>query len=309
MGRNAKTAGPEPLCRLIRFSATDGLDLTGLLYEPKRQTKRAVVFLHGTGGASIFGMRRTNLLAAEFVRRGFAWFPFNNRGAGLIARLRKRDKSVPGGAAHERIRECVADIDGVAGELRRRGYRELFLVGHSTGANKIAVYDHYKPRNPFRRYVFLGGGDDTGLAYDKFGAARFRRTLEKAREMIRARRGREIVPPRLTDVLELGPLSWISLYDLLNPDGDYNVFPFLEAMRGVRLSRRPRFRHLRGVRKPSLALWGEHDEFCYDDVPGCVSVLSQVVGANFELGIVADTEHGFGGKEGELGSLIAEWLA
>lgn len=308
MGRDAKTAGAEPLCRLIRFQATDGVDLHGLLYEPKRPGRRAVVFLHGTGGASVFTAKRTNLLASEFVRRGFAWVPFNNRGAGLISRLRKGDGSVPGGMANERIRECVADIDGVARFLRRRGYRELYLVGHSTGANKIAVYNHHKPRNPFRRYVFLGGGDDTGLAYDKLGAGRFRRGLAKAREMIGAGRGRELVPPRLTSPLELGPFSWISFYDLLNPDGDYNVFPFLEALRGVRLSRRGRFRHLRAVRKPSLALWGECDEFCYGDVPGCVSVVSQVVGANFELGIVAEADHGFGGREGELGSLIAEWL-
>ena len=80
------------------------------------------------------------------------------------------------------------------------------------------------------------------------------------------------------------------------------------AMRGIRLGRRPLFRHLKTVRKPSLALWGEHDEFCYDDVSGCVSTVSKVVGPNFELGIVADADHGFGGKEGELGSLIAEWL-
>lgn len=308
MGRDAKAAGAEPLGRLIHFEATDGVALAGLLYEPRRRSLRAILFLHGTGGASVFRARRSNVLGAEFLRRGFAWMPFDNRGAGLITRLRKGDRSIPGGMANERIRECVPDIDGAARELRRRGYRELYLMGHSTGANKIAVYHYYKPRNPFRRYVFLGGGDDTGLAFDKLGPAKFRRARETARERIHAGRGRELAPPAFTAALELGPLSWIAVNDLLNPDGDYNVFPFLEAMRGIRLGRRPLFRHLKTVRKPSLALWGEHDEFCYDDVSGCVSTVSKVVGANFELGIVADTDHGFGGKEGELGSLIAEWL-
>ena len=41
---------------------------------------------------------------------------------------------------------------------------------------------------------------------------------------------------------------WRSFYDIANPNGDYNVFPFLEVMKGVRLSKRPRFRHVRGIR-------------------------------------------------------------
>ena len=162
----------EPLARLIHFDATDGVGLAGLLYEPRRATKRAAIWLHGTGGASIFDAQRTNGLARELVARGIAFFPFNNRGAHLVRRLRKGEKRIGGGMAYEVIRDCVVDIDGAVRELRRRGYRELHIIGHSTGANKIAVYDHLKPRNPIRRYIFLGGGDDTGLLYAQLGPRR-----------------------------------------------------------------------------------------------------------------------------------------
>lgn len=307
MGRDAKTAGAEPLCRLIRFEATDGVELAGLLYEPKRAAKRAIVWLHGTGGASIFDTRRTNPLAAEFVARGFAYFPFNNRGAHLVRRLRKRGRkrSVMAGMGYERIRDCVPDIDGAARELRRRGYGELYLVGHSTGANKIAVYDHYKPRNPYRRYIFLAGGDDTGLMYDQLGPAGFQRTLKKARERIKAKRGEELVPKSISDM----PMSWLALYDTMNPDGDYNVFPYLEALRGIKLTRRP-FRYFSEVRKPSLVVYGENDEYAPEgDISRSVAVLSEVAGPNVELAILEDADHGFSGREAELGELIANWLA
>src|SRR5213075_3553218 len=89
-----------------------------------------------------------------------------------------------GGAAFERIRDCVFDIDGAVRELRRRGYRELYLAGHSTGANKVAVYDRLKPRNRVKRYILLAGGDDTGLLHAQLGARRFEAALRKAREMI-----------------------------------------------------------------------------------------------------------------------------
>ena len=295
---------PEPTAHLVHFDATDGVTLSGLLYEPRRRTKRAAIWLHGTGGASIFDAPRTNTLARELVARGFAFFPFNNRGAHLVRRLRKGKKRIGGGMTYEIIRDCVFDIDGAVRELRRRGYREFHLIGHSTGANKIAVYDRHKPRNPIRRYVLLGGGDDTGMIYAQLGPRRFARALEQARAMIKERRGHELVPPRLSPM----SLSWRSFYDMANPNGDYNVFPFYEVMTGVRLGTRPRFRHLRAIRKPSLYVYGDRDEFSYDDVPRCMSILSEHVGPNAEIVVMENADHSFSGREKELGELIAWFL-
>lgn len=289
-------------CCLIRFEATDGVELTGALFEPRRRTRRAIVFLHGTGGANVFESKRTNRLAAVFVEAGFAYFPFNNRGAHLIRRLGRR----MAGMAYEEIRHCVFDIDGAVRELRRRGYRDITLVGHSTGANKIAVYDTRKQRKAVQRYVLLAGGDDTGLLYQQLGPRRFAAALARARELKRSRRGDELVPRSISKL----PLSWRSFYDMANPDGDYNVFPFLEVIRGVRLSRRPRFRHVRGIRKPALVLYGENDEYCYGDVSRCVAILAEAIGPkpNVEIAIMRDADHGFGGQERELGELIVKWI-
>ncbi|HEX7707273.1 MAG TPA: alpha/beta fold hydrolase [Thermoanaerobaculia bacterium] len=321
--RGKKKAGDialEPVCRVVRFGATDGIELAGLLYEPERQTDHAAMFLHGTGGASVFEARRTNLLAAELLAGGIAFFPFNNRGAHLLRRLRfteshvraeerRGQKPAPrqGGMAHEVIRECVHDIDGAMRELRRRGYRRIDLIGHSTGANKIAVYDHYKPRNQAGRYVLLAGGDDTGLLYSQLGARRFSSALLRARTMIRARRGDELVPRSLSSL----PMSWRSFYDMANPDGDYNVFPFLEAMQSLQLSRRPRFRFLRAMRKPVLLLYGENDEYCHGDVSRSVAALAEAVGAktNVEIAIMSAADHGFSGRERDLGRLLVSWLS
>lgn len=305
MGRRAQADHPEPLCRLVRFAATDGVELAGLLYEPKRPTPRAAVWLHGTGGASIFDTKRTNLLAEELIDRGIAFFPFNNRGAHLIRRLKQtrgtRSRSIGGGMAHERIRNAVHDIDGAARFLRARGHRELILIGHSTGANKIAVYDHYKPRNPFKRYVLLAGGDDTGLTVEQLGARRLRSALEKARAMIKEKRGDELVPRTLSSM----PLSWRAFLDMNNPDGDYNVFPFGELLTGERLSRRAPFRYVKAIRKPSLYVYGDSDEFVRE---GSVQLLSEQVGPNAEIVVMADANHGFNDRERELATLITEWL-
>jgi len=300
MGRRPAADRAEPACRLVRFEAADGVALAGLLFEPPRASKRAIIWLHGGGGASVYESRRTNLLATVFIAQGIAFFPFNNRGSGIV----RRAGDGLGGSAFERIRDCVADIDGAIRELWRRGFRDMTLAGHSTGANKIAVYDHYKPRNRAKRYVLLAGGDDTGLLYAQLGARKFNALLTKAKSMIKARRGDEPAPSIPGQTM----LSWRALYDVANPDGDYNVFPFFEAMTRTRLSRRP-FRYIRAIRKPSLYIYGDCDQYCFDDVPRCVSIVAQQVSGRAEIVVLHDADHGFSGREEELGALIANWIS
>jgi pimeloyl-ACP methyl ester carboxylesterase len=295
MGRRTAADRAEPACRLVRFEAAGGVALAGLLYEPERVSKRAVIWLHGMG-SSVFESRRTNLLAEVFVGKGIAFFPFNNRGSGIV----RRAGDGLGGAAFESIRDCVADIDGAIRELWRRGYRDITLAGHSTGANKIAVYDHYKPRNRAKRYVLIAGGDDTGLLYKQLGARRFRTLLAKAKTM---HRGDDLAPRIAGSMM----MSWRALYDVANPDGDYNVFPFYEIMSGTKRSRRP-FRYIHAIRKPSLYIYGDRDEFCFGDVPRCVAILARYISDRAELAVLKAADHGFSGREGELGGMIAEWI-
>src|SRR5262249_13379436 len=133
MGRAAARNRAEPLCRLVRFEATDGVTLAGLLFGSGR---RAIIWLHGTGGASVFESARTNVLGRVFNQHRIAFFPFNNRGAHYVRRAGRHY----GGSAYVRIRECVPDIEGAVRELRRRGFRDITLAGHSTRPNKIPLY-------------------------------------------------------------------------------------------------------------------------------------------------------------------------
>jgi pimeloyl-ACP methyl ester carboxylesterase len=300
----------DPLCELVSFRSSDKLRLPGLLYESRQPTGDAAIYLHGNGDASVFYSERTNVVATALTRRGIAWLPFNNRGAHMLKRFTRvrngEEESVTIGMAHELIADCIHDIDGAAAFLRRRGFRRIFLIGHSTGANKICVYNAARPRNRFAGFILLAGGDDTGLYYDSLGPRGFERVLTRARLAVEAGRGRELVPPSVTPFV----ISWASLYDTMNPDGDYNVFPFLEVLRGLGLSTVPLFRHLRTLRKPTLVVYGSEDEFCFDDVEGCVDVFRDAVRDrdNFDFRMIEGVNHSFDGKHGELGALMADWM-
>ena len=124
------------------------------------------------------------------------------------------------------------------------------------------------------------------MLYEELGAQKFRALLKKAPSMRNA-----LMPNRM--------MTWRAFYDMANPNGDYNVFPFHPAVRG----RRP-FRFIHGIKKPSLYIYGELDEFGFD-----TDLLAQHVGEKSEIVVMRDADHGFTGKEADLARLIAEWVS
>lgn len=294
---------------LTYIKTKDGFTLPGLFYEPKRSSK-AMIVLHGNGTSSVFYAEKLNkALSEELVKKNIALLTFNNRGAHLkkgfdVYKGKNKEKvHVYGGMAYELIKECVEDIDGAISFLKRRGYKEFYLIGFSTGANKICVYDHYKKQNKVSKYVLVGGGDDTGIYYYEIGKKKFFKLLKKAKDMKKKKRGDELMP-------ELVPIifSWKSFYDIANPDGDYNTFPFYEVLRRVKLSTKPLFRYFRAIKKPSLVIYGSEDEYAWGDVSKAVDILKEN-NPELDYKVINGGDHSLTGHTRELSRMVANWLS
>ena len=306
----------------IQFPTPDGLSLPGLLFSPDSTTK-AAIYLHGFSGSAFYIHDFT--LEEEFNKNNIALLRFNNRGAELIKRLTiekdnkeeslsrttlVRDKYF--GAAYEKIKECIKDIDAAVSLLEQKGYKEIYLIGNSTGANKICVYNYYRPQNKIARYILIAGGDDTGHHYASLGKDKFSQLLKKAKEKIDEGAGEEII----CDLLPGEIISWQSFLDVCNPDGDYNVFPFYEVINNIKLSREPLFRHFQSIKKPSLVVYGEQDEHSWGDVGRIIEILKKYqpkfiphqIGAGFDYKIIPGADHRFRDKKKELAEVIINWL-
>lgn len=296
----------------MRFEAMDGLRLSGLLYEPRRRSREAAIYLHGNGDSSIFtSARRTNEIGEALTRANIAFLPFDNRGAHRIKWMKRREGvdyvPVDGGMAHELIADCVHDIDGALRFLRSRGYRRFHLIGHSTGANKICVYHHRKPRNHVSSYALLAPGDDCGIYYEALGPRRFTAAMDRCRDRIRGGRGDAWVPRSWSPFI----LTYRSFFDTINPDGEYNVFPFREVLIGPRISKRkPWFQEFRSIARRMLVLYGSMDEYAWNDVPGCLGTLRRFSCRleRLTLETIEGADHGFGGNESELALRITQWI-
>lgn len=297
--------------QLTNFYSTDNLKLPALHYKSNSNTKKVALFLHGNGSSSVFYKADfMNTLAQELCKNDIAFFPFNNRGAHIVKILKQQtsegEERVAYGMAYELINECVADIDGALLHLQTLGYETFYLIGHSTGANKIAVYNKYKPNSKIAKYVLLAGGDDTGLYYDELGKEKYYKTLEECRAILAEGKGRKIIPKRIMQLY----ISYQSLYDTINPDGDYNVFSFYEARHSNPFSNRKLFDTYRRIRKPTHVIYGAADEYCYGRVEDCVNILKNQSRdlSNFTYTTVSGADHGFTGYEAELAKIIANWL-
>lgn len=295
---------------LALITTADELHLPGLLFKPQEPTKKAALYLHGNGDTSIFYAVPEIIAWAEALTvNGIAFFPFNNRGAharkSFTKKMRDETIHVVLGSAHELIQDCVLDIDAAIVFLQQRGYTDLVLIGHSTGANKIVVYDRLTPHNAITKYVLLAGGDDTGIYYNSLGKEKFLDLLTVCREKIEAGKGADLVPKSLVPDTTL---SYQSLYDIINPDGEYNQFPFCAELAAL-MTKEP-FGGFKSLHKPTLSIYGELDEYCLGLVSERVEQLkSLVAGAkDFQFEIIPGANHSFEGKEAVVAGIVAKYI-
>lgn len=62
---------------LIRITIDDGLELQGMLFEPKKKSDQAVIRIHGWTG-NFYENIFIDAIAKEITSKGFAFLTFNN---------------------------------------------------------------------------------------------------------------------------------------------------------------------------------------------------------------------------------------
>jgi pimeloyl-ACP methyl ester carboxylesterase len=301
----------------ISFTSTDKLKLPGLLYTPAAGTKKVAIWLHGMGDSGVFySPERVNALGKALTSNNIALLGFNNRGAHNAKSLKSVDENLPeenrryqAGTYYELIADCVKDIDGAVAFLKQRGFSTFYLLGHSTGANKICAYHVRAGQNPFRKYVLAGPADDTGLMFSDLGAKKFWQALNYAARFAKADPLRTM--PKYTGMY---PFSAQAAWDMLNPDGDYNTFPFYECVT-ERLGKKRLFDEYQKIDLPTLVILGEKDE--YTTTAGStrealdlfMEYTSNARLKQTDFSSVPDADHSFHGAEAAFAERVADWLA
>ncbi len=276
--------------------------LNGLWFGPQKP-KTLYIYVHGLSG-SVFGEAEKRFMNV-FVDSRTAVLLFNNRGHDVISKLygdaprtKKGYKRILAGAAHEKFKDCVDDIDGAINVAVKSGVKNIVLIGHSTGCQK-SVYWAARTKATVRRVkaiVLLAPVSDREAILKAMTKEEIARALKVARSLARRGRGSELMPSAVWPYTEDAQ----RVLSRVERDSAEEIFTYAEK------KKRPRT--LMSVRIPLLVLWAGEEDFSAFN-PGHVAAwFEENIRSPHKVHIVPDVGHSFNGGQKNVAKAIEDFM-
>ncbi len=277
------------LADLIHVRTCDGVRLDGSLFIPeccqqKSSDDEPAVWLliHGTG-SNFYAGGVLQAFCEELVQAKFAVARVNTRGHDVIS-------GQFGGAAFETISDCVHDIRAWIEQLTVRGFRRIFLAGHSMGAVKVLFSQAHDPQPLIAGVMGISPPRFCHAEWlDSKLAAPFREHFRLATELVAAGRGDELI--RVQQPLPL----WLTASGFLAKYGPHDDYDFIRLL--------PR------LNCPTLIVVGSESVAsspAFSSVPAAV-IEQQQSQANLQLRLVAGADTGYSKHQDEPARIALEW--
>lgn len=281
---------------LISFETSDGLELEGLLFAPVK-SKTCLVHVHGMTD-SFYGLKVVDNLAHSAMRNEMAFFSINTRGSGTITafqRLREHLTFRTIGTAFENFKECILDIDGALDTLRKLGYKNFILSGHSTGCQKVTYYQFRKNAKSVKGLILLAPADDYNFQIKKLGKRRWAEWLAVSKKLVRSGRGRELMPAEVEPTY----FSAKRYYELYRPGSiEGNLFNYEGKMEAVAK-----------INVPVLSIFGSNEEFAAMPPRKMLKILDDKFKHPYSKSVlIKGADHCFCLMEEDVESVVSKWL-
>lgn len=298
-----------PRAMLATYTTQDGFEFSLVHFTPEKKASHdVVIYIHGNGSAhALKNVHQVNAMAARLAKDDIDFIIANNRGSNYIEQHKQKkgdlETKVFTGMAYERISDSQYDIDGILQYAVDRRYRSIYLLGVSTGANKIAIYDKYAIAKPeeLKGYIFASGGDDVGLRRRLLGD-KLNDSLGIIRKYVEEGRSEELVDSCIYPTRH--PLSYGSLLEMLEESSDYNVFNYHTAVAG-----KTAFEILRQIKYPSLFIYGSNDDTTYVSVNAAVDLLKKELSKKSNSFLVVEgADHNFRDYNDAFVDEIVHWI-
>ncbi|MFH0831208.1 MAG: alpha/beta fold hydrolase [Parcubacteria group bacterium] len=294
----------QPHATLHEIWTSDGLPLEGLLFASPRRTKSAVFWIGGLTSRFSKNPRRTNTLAATLNRRGIAFAIFDHRGADVVRSVKvlnrksKNHKYILTGTGYEKFEHSLRDIEAIIRFLRKQGYRKLYLIGHSTGANKAAYYIYKTGGRALAGVALLGAVSDIPILKKRLGS-KYPLAVRAAQKLVTRGQSATLMPDYLVAGRIFTAARFLSLTQERAPE---DMFPYYQPRRSFRWTKR--------LRQPVLVLLGEQDESAADrSTKEILKAFEAQVPKKFYKGtLIKGADHSFSRHAQQLAKVIAVWV-
>ena len=285
----------------VDFLATDGIELSGILYNGKEKNKKIILSIHGM--ASNCMKTRDTIIAKNANENNIDYFCFNNRGSEIVKYISKningkKEKQLAG-TAYEDVLESYEDIVGAILKLKELGYKEIYLQGHSLGCTKI-VYTYNELLEEKEtdilnsiKGVILLSLIDIPMAIKVYTGEKFEKYLKLAEEK--------------ENKLELMPTSSfihpISVKTFLRYARDNKEIDFARYGRDNELEK------LNNIKAPLFMRWGNDNEMILQKADELVSMVSNLIqNQNKDINYIDGANHSYNEKEEILAKEIIEFV-
>lgn len=283
---------------LVECITKDDLIHQGLYFEPKEKLGTAILYIHGLSSVFHGHLDTCDAFAEVGEKMGIGFASFNNRGFCLISGPQKKDPTaltgishVKGGAGQEVFEECILDIDAGITFLISQGYKNVVLMGRSTGANKVCYYAGTVD-DPRVVGVVLNSATSDRLTKKKETCAS---ELSFMKKMIGEGKGEELFTGY--SFFPMTPKRYVSLFEKGSTE---DVFDYGDE--------KPQMKVYGQIKKPLFVIFGEKDEHADRPVTDIVKVFDEkTTSANYKSVIVPNALHGFEGFESDLAVTICSW--
>ena len=285
----------------VDFLATDGIELSGILYNGKEKNKKIILSIHGM--ASNCMKTRDTIIAKNANENNIDYFCFNNRGSEIVKYISKningkKEKQLAG-TAYEDVLESYEDIVGAILKLKELGYKDIYLQGHSLGCTKI-VYTYNELLEEKEtdilnsiKGVILLSLIDIPMAIKVYTGEKFEKYLKLAEEK--------------ENKLELMPTSSfihpISVKTFLRYAKDNKEIDFARYGRDNELEK------LNNIKAPLFMRWGNDNEMILQKADELVSMVSNLIqNENKDINYIDGANHSYNEKEEILAKEIIEFI-
>lgn len=281
---------------LVSFETRDGVELEGLLCAPFK-SKTCVVHVHGMTD-NFAGLKVVDNMMSAAHKNNMSFFTFNNRGMGTVTVFQKLRNHLVFrmiGTSFENFKECLLDIDGALKTLRERGYNKFILSGHSTGCQKITYYQFRRNKRSVLGLILLAPADDLNHQIKMLGKRKYKESLDTARRLVRAGRGKELMPVEH----EPSYFSAKRYYELYSPGSVEGELFNYEGKMAVASK----------IAIPVLSIFGSKEEFAAMAPRKMLNILVQKFEhKNSAVALIRHADHCFCLHEDEVELAVNKWL-
>lgn len=286
---------------LEEITASDGLIHQGIVSYPHEAGKKAVLWVHGLTSSFYSNTVLLRDVADRAVREGYAFGSFNTRGHDMITGIKKMDVKeekgytyVTAGAGYEVFEDCRFDIEGQIDFFVNKGYEKIYLLGHSTGANKVCFYAGNKPNTHLTGAILISPmSDRLNPGEDK---NQIEENLKKCQVLVE--NGREDALVTGMSFFPMTAKRYISLiapHSLEDQFGYGDVPPFLPYYEQIQL--------------PLYVLFAGNDEYSDRSMEDIQKIFdSKEKTQHYSSEIVPNVLHNFAGNEKEITNRIFSWI-